>query len=168
MSVMSTKERQRGATPALRVLNLAGVDYTLHSYDHDPATRGYGIEAADKLGISSSRVFKTLMITVDEQMVTALVPVSGQLDLRALATALGGKRAQLAGLAAAERRTGYVRGGTSPFGQRKTSPAVIDRSARNFDTVLVSAGRRGLEIEIAPDDLVMLTNARVAKIANLD
>lgn len=156
------------ATPALRVLNLAGVEYSLHRFDHDPGVRGFGSEAVEKLGFSSDRVFKTLMITVDDSMVTAIVPVSGQLDLRALASAAGGKKATLAGIAEAERRTGYPTGGISPFGQRQSSPVVVDRSAKDHRTILVSAGRRGMEIEISPDDLVMLTNAEVGKIANLD
>ena len=156
------------ATPAVRVLNLAGIDYSLRSFDHDPATRRYGSEAADKLGVSSDRVFKTLMIQVDSQPVTALVPVSGQLDLKALASARGAKKAQLAGVAETERRTGYPVGGVSPFGQRHAVPVVIDRTALDHSNVFVSAGRRGLEIEIRPEDLVIITNAQVAKIAALD
>ncbi|GAA4384344.1 Cys-tRNA(Pro) deacylase [Nocardia zapadnayensis] len=156
------------ATPALRVLNLAGVEYSVHEFDHDPAVRRYGPEAVEQLGTDSARVFKTLMILVDAEPVIALVPVSGQLDLKALAGVLGGKKAHLAGIAETERRTGYVAGGVSPFGQRNASPVVLDRTAQDFSTVFVSAGRRGMEIEIRPDDLVMLTNARIGKIANLD
>ena len=156
------------ATPAVRVLNLAGIDYSLRSFDHDPAARRYGSEAADKLGVSSDQVFKTLMIQVDGAPVTALVPVSGQLDLKGLASARGAKKAQLSGVAETERRTGYPVGGVSPFGQRHAVPVVIDRTALEHSAVFVSAGRRGLEIEIRPEDLVMLTNAQVAKIATLD
>ncbi|NNV09224.1 aminoacyl-tRNA deacylase, partial [Geobacillus sp. MMMUD3] len=114
------------------------------------------------------QVFKTLMIQVDGSPVTALVPVSGQLDLKALASARGAKKAQLAGVAETERRTGYPVGGVSPFGQLHAVPVVIDRTALEHASVFVSAGRRGLEIEIRPEDLVMLTNAQVAKIAALD
>ena len=167
MTVTSTKQTG-AATPAVRVLNLAGIDYTLHSFDHDPSTRRYGTEAADKLGVGSDQVFKTLMIQVDGAPVTALVPVSGQLDLKGLASARGAKKAQLAGVAETERRTGYPVGGVSPFGQRHAVPVVIDRTALEHSLVFVSAGRRGLEIEIRPEDLVMLTNAQVAKIAALD
>ena len=156
------------ATPAVRVLNLAGIDYSLRSFEHDPATRRYGSDAADKLGVSSDQVFKTLMIQVDGTPVTALVPVSGKLDLKALASARGAKKAQLSGVAETERRTGYPVGGVSPFGQRHAVPVVVDRTALDHSAVFVSAGRRGLEIEIRPEDLVMLTNAQVAKIAALD
>src|SRR5699024_9121880 len=156
------------ATPAVRVLNLAGIDYSLRSFDHDPAARRYGSEAADKLGVSSDQVFQPLMTQVDGAPVTALVPVSGQLDLKGLASARGAKKAQLSGVAETERRTGYPVGGVSPFGQRHAVPVVIDRTALEHACVFVSAGRRGLEIEIRPEDLVMLTNAQVAKIATLD
>ncbi|GAA2012796.1 Cys-tRNA(Pro) deacylase [Brevibacterium samyangense] len=156
------------ATPALRVLNLAGVEYSVHEFDHDQTTRRYGTEAAEKLGVDSHRVFKTLYILVDGEPVNALVPVTGQLDLKALAGARSAKKAQLAGVAEAERRTGYVTGGVSPLGQRRSAPVVIDQSAQDHDTIFVSAGRRGLEIEIHPRDLAMTTNAQFAKIATLD
>ncbi|NUL59979.1 Cys-tRNA(Pro) deacylase [Brevibacterium luteolum] len=156
------------ATPALRVLNLAGIDYSVHEFDHDPARRRYGTEASEKLGVESGRILKTLMIHVDQEPVVALVPVSGQLDLKAIAGVCGGKKAQLTGIAETERRTGYMIGGVSPFGQRNSSPVVMDLSAQEFSTVYVSAGRRGMEIELRPDDLVMLTNAQVARIASLD
>ncbi len=152
----------------MRVLNLAGVEYSVHEFEHDPNVRRYGTEASEKLGVDSGRVFKTLMILVDGDPITALVPVSGQLDLKALASAIGGKKAQLAGVAETERRTGYPTGGVSPFGQRRTSPVVVDRTAEDFETVYVSGGRRGLEIEMRPADLVLLTDARIAKIAALD
>ncbi|WP_101653208.1 Cys-tRNA(Pro) deacylase [Brevibacterium ihuae] len=156
------------ATPALRVLNLAGVEYSVHEFDHDPAVRRYGTEAAEQLGTDPARILKTLMLLVDTEPVVALLPVSGQLDLKALASVVGGKKAHLAGIAETERRTGYVSGGVSPFGQRSASPVIVDRTAHDFETVFVSAGRRGMEIELRPDDLVMLTNARIGKIANLD
>ena len=159
---------QAVATPALRVLNLAGVEYQVHEFKHDPKNRRYGTEAAEKLGVESGRVFKTLIILVDGEPTTALVPVSGQLDLKLLASAAGGKKAQLAGVAETERRTGYLVGGVSPLGQRKASPVIIDQSAMAHPSIFVSAGRRGMEIELSASDLVMLTEARVEKIAALD
>lgn len=156
------------ATPALRVLNLAGVEYRVHDFEHDPNVRRYGTEAAQKLGVESGRVFKTLIIMVDGEPFSALVPVSGQLDLKLLAQATGGKKAQLAGIATSERRTGYPTGGISPFGQRNSCPVVIDHSANDHETIFVSAGKRGLEIEIRPTDLIMITDARVDRIAALD
>ncbi|WP_291798970.1 MULTISPECIES: Cys-tRNA(Pro) deacylase [Brevibacterium] len=165
---MSRQTKVAAATPAIRVLSLAGVEFSVHEFDHDPAARRYGSEACEKLGVEPSRVLKTLHILVDSTPVNALVPVSGQLDLKALASAAGGKKAVLAGIAEAERRTGYVTGGISPMGQRASLPLFIDESAVAHSTVLVSAGRRGLELELRPTDLVMITNATVARIANLD
>ena len=157
-----------GATPAIRVLAGAGIKHRIHEYEHDPNNRRYGTEAVQALGVPATRVFKTLVISVDGRLVNAVVPVSGQLDLKAIASACGGKKAQLTGIAETERRTGYMIGGVSPFGQRSSAPVVMDLSAQDFSTVYVSAGRRGLEIELRPDDLVMLTNAQVARIASLD
>lgn len=165
---MSRLTQVAAATPALRVLGLAGIEYTVHEYEHDPRARRYGGEAAEKLGVEPNRVFKTLHILVDSEPVTALVPVSGQLDLKALASAAGGKKAALAGVAEAERRTGYVTGGMSPFGQRAATPVYIDESVTEHPSVFISAGRRGLEIEMRPHDLLMLTNAAVGRIAQLD
>lgn len=142
----------------------AGVQFTLHPYDHDPAAPSYGREAAEALGVTPERVFKTLVADVDGTLTVAVVPVSGQLDLKALATAVGGKRAGMADPARAERTTGYVLGGISPLGQRKTLPTVVDATALGFPTVLVSAGRRGLDLELGVDDLVRLTRATVAPI----
>ncbi len=149
-------------TPATVVLAAAGVPFSVHPYEHDPAARSYGLEAAQALGVDPVRVFKTLLATVDGTLTVAVVPVSGQLDLKALASAVGGKRAELADPRAAERSTGYVVGGISPLGQRRTLPTVIDSSAAGFSTVFVSAGRRGLDVELDPDDLVRLTSAVVA------
>ena len=157
------------ATPATRRLDDAGVHYKLHSYEHDPRADGYATEAAEALGIDPARVFKTLLAAVEglaEPAVVALVPATGRLDLKALATAAGGKRAAMAGPAAAERLTGYVRGGISPLGQKRALPTFVDRFAEVWDTLFVSAGRRGLEIELAPADLVALTSATVADIAS--
>jgi Cys-tRNA(Pro)/Cys-tRNA(Cys) deacylase len=151
-------------TPATIALARAGVTHTLHPYAHDPSATSYGEEAAAALGVSTSRVFKTLMADVDGKLVVAVVPVSGSLDLKALAGAVGGKRAAMADVALAERTTGYVAGGISPLGQRKKLPTVVDASALDFPTVYVSGGRRGLDVELAPSDLVSLTSARTAAI----
>ncbi|GAA2727741.1 Cys-tRNA(Pro) deacylase [Streptomyces nogalater] len=159
------KKAQAGGTPATVALTAAGVDFTLHSYDHDPSHPSYGEEAAEALGVSSDRVFKTLVAEVDGSLVVGVVPVAGSLDLKALAAAVGGKRATMADPALAERTTGYVRGGISPLGQRKRLPTVLDDSAGAHPTICVSAGRRGLEVELAPDDLAKLTEATLAPIA---
>ena len=143
--------------------------HTIRAYEHDPRAhdRGlsYGQEAALALGIEAERVFKTLLADVDGSLTVAVVPVDGQLDLKALAAAVGGKKAAMADPAAAERATGYVVGGISPLGQRKRLPTVVDASALGFESVLVSAGRRGVDVELAPADLVRLTAARTAPIA---
>lgn len=137
----------------------------MHVYDHDPRRGAYGLEASDALGVAPERVFKTLVAEVDGALTVGVVPVAGQLDLKALAAAAGGKKAVMANVAAAERATGYVAGGISPLGQRRRLPVVIDSSALEFATVFCSGGRRGLEIELAPADLVRAARARVAVIA---
>ena len=152
-------------TPATALLTRQKVNHTLHSYEHDPRHESYGLEAAAALGIPPERVFKTLLAEVDAQLVVGIVPVVAQLDLKALAAAVGGKRARMADVAAAERATGYVAGGISPLGQRKRLPTVLDASAEGFDTMFCSAGRRGLEVELAPADLVRLTGAKVAPVS---
>jgi Cys-tRNA(Pro)/Cys-tRNA(Cys) deacylase len=152
-------------TPATVLLGRYKIAHRLHSYHHDPRTESYGAEAAAALGVDPCRCFKTLVATVDGALAVAVVPVTGSLDLKALAGAMDGKRAAMADPAAAERTTGYVRGGISPLGQRKRLPTVVDASAQAHETVYVSAGRRGLEIELAPGDLVRLTDATVAPIA---
>ena len=139
-------------TPALVALVRAGVTHRVHEYEHDPQAASYGLEAAEKMGVQPARVFKTLVVDVDGKLVVAVVPVEAQLDLRAL-----GKRATLADPKLAERTTGYVAGGISPLGQRKQLATLVDESALAFDTIFVSGGRRGLEIELAPADLVALT-----------
>ena len=159
------KQQQSGGTPATVALTAAGVPFTVHSYDHDPSHPSYGEEAAEAMGVSPDRVFKTLVADVDGALTVAVVPVAGSLDLKALATAAGGKRAAMADPALAERTTGYVRGGISPLGQRKKLPTVLDASASTHDTICVSAGRRGLEVELAPTDLARLTEAVLAPIA---
>ena len=153
----------RGTT-ATAALERAKIAFTLHEYAHDPRHESYGAEASEALGVSPDRVFKTLVAEVDGALVTGVVPVEGQLDLKALAAACGGKKAAMAQVAAAERATGYVAGGISPVGQRKRLPVVVDASAMGFATVFCSAGRRGLEIELAPADLVRATDATVASI----
>ncbi|WP_405612146.1 Cys-tRNA(Pro) deacylase [Streptomyces sp. NBC_00076] len=159
-----TKKQQTGGTPATVALTAAGVSYTVHSYDHDPSHPSYGEEAAEAMGVSPERVFKTLVADVDGALTVAVVPVAGQLDLKALASAVGGKRATMADPALAERTTGYVRGGISPLGQRRKLPTVLDASASAHPTICVSAGRRGLEVELSPADLADLTDAVVAPI----
>ncbi|MEU7021099.1 Cys-tRNA(Pro) deacylase [Streptomyces sp. NPDC046203] len=162
---MAKKQKKNGGgTPATVALTSAGTAYTLHSYDHDPAAPSYGGEAAEALGVSPARVFKTLVADVDGELTVAVVPVAGQLDLKALAAAVGGKRAAMADPAAAERTTGYVRGGISPLGQRKRLRTVLDDSASDHETICVSAGRRGLEVELTPQDLAVLTGAVLAPI----
>ncbi|GAA0656196.1 Cys-tRNA(Pro) deacylase [Kitasatospora atroaurantiaca] len=158
------KKRGGQGTPATVALEAAGVPFTVHAYEHDPAAASYGGEAAEVLGIPAARVFKTLVAEVDGTLMVGVVPVSGQLDLKALAAAVGGKRAAMAEPAAAERSSGYVLGGISPLGQRRALRTVLDSSALDHPTVYVSAGRRGLEVELAPADLITLTNARTAPI----
>ena len=156
--------RSAGATPATQALTAAGIGFTERVYEHDPAAASFGLEAAGALGVEPTRVLKTLLAEVDGRLVVGIVPVSGSLDLKALAAAVGGKRAVMADPALAERRTGYVVGGISPLGQRTTHPTVVDSSALDQETVLVSGGRRGLDLELAPGDLVAATSAVVAAI----
>lgn len=154
------------STPAVRILEKASVPHTLHPYDAGQAAEaGYGEAAAAALGADPRRLFKTLVARVDGALTVAVVPVSGSLDLKALAAAAGGRKAVMAEPADAERATGYVRGGISPLGQRTRLPGVVDESALLFGTVLVSAGRRGLQVELPPGELVRLTGARTAAIA---
>jgi Cys-tRNA(Pro)/Cys-tRNA(Cys) deacylase len=153
-----------GGTPATVALTRAGAPFQLRPYDHDASATSYGEEAATALGLSADRVFKTLLARVDERLVVAVVPVSGSLDLKALAAAMGGKRAAMAEPADAERATGYVVGGISPLGTRTALPTAIDESVSDDAVVYVSAGRRGLQVSLAPADLVRLTRATVAPI----
>jgi Cys-tRNA(Pro)/Cys-tRNA(Cys) deacylase len=151
-------------TPATALLTKLGIKHAVHVYEHDPRRASYGLEASDALGIPPERVFKTLVAEVDGTLTVGVVPVTGQLDLKTLAAAAGGRKARMAGPEAAERATGYVVGGISPLGQRKRMPVVIDSAALGFATVFCSGGRRGLEIELAPGDLVRAADALVADI----
>ena len=161
----SAKKSGGKGTPATVAAASAGIAFTLHPYDATGGDASYGPAAADALGVSHDRLFKTLVTEVDGALTVAVVPVSATLDLKALAEAAGGKRAAMADPARAERVTGYVRGGISPLGQRKSLPTVVDASASGFPTIYVSAGRRGLQIELSPADLVRLTGAATAGIA---
>jgi Cys-tRNA(Pro)/Cys-tRNA(Cys) deacylase len=152
-------------TPATALLVRNKVAFTLHEYAVDPAAPSYGVGAAAALGVEPGRLFKTLVAEVDGRLTVGVVPVTGSLNLKALASAAGGKRAAMADPAQAERATGYVTGGISPFGQRTRLPVVVDSSAADWPTVYVSAGRRGLQVEISPADLLALTGATVAAVA---
>ena len=156
--------RRSVGTPATVALEKAGVTFTVHAYDHDPRSASYGLEAADALGLDPGAVFKTLLAEVDGELVVAVVPVSGQLDLKALASVLGGKRAAMADPAVAERTTGYVVGGISPIGQRKRLRTVVDETATTEPAVYVSGGRRGVDLGLDPADLVRVLDAQVARI----
>jgi Cys-tRNA(Pro)/Cys-tRNA(Cys) deacylase len=146
-------------TPATVLLAAERVPHTLHPYTVSPEAPHYGALVAEALGVAPERLFKTLITEVDGALTVAVVPVTGELDLKALAAAVGGKRADLADRAVAERSTGYVRGGISPLGQRRRLPTVVDSSAVRLDLVYVSAGRRGLQVSLAPADLIRLTAA---------
>lgn len=163
---MSTaKGKGGGGTPATVAAAQAKIEFTLHPYEADPDAGSYGAAAADALGIPHDQIFKTLLAEVDGRLTVGVVPVSATLDLKALAAAAGGKKARMADPKDAERATGYVVGGISPLGQRRRLPTVIDASVSGLATVYVSAGRRGLQIELVPADLVRLTAAAVAAIA---
>jgi Cys-tRNA(Pro)/Cys-tRNA(Cys) deacylase len=152
-------------TAATALLTKQRIPHSVHTYTHDPRHASYGAEASEALGVEPGRVLKTLVADVDGKLTVGVVPVAAQLDLKALAAAVGGKKAALADVAAAERATGYVAGGISPVGQRKRLPVVIDSTAMDYPTVFCSGGRRGLEIELAPADLVRAAAATVAPIS---
>jgi Cys-tRNA(Pro)/Cys-tRNA(Cys) deacylase len=160
-SVMRRTVSAMAQTPAVATAERAGIRFALHEYEHDSGAASYGQEAAEKLDVDPARLFKTLVVSVDGVLAVAMVPVARQLDLKAL-----GKRAKLADKAQAQAATGYVAGGTSPLGQRKTLPTHLDASALEHETILVNAGRRGLQMELDPRDLVRLTDARVHEIAS--
>jgi len=154
-----------GGTRATQQLAKLGISHTVHRYDHDPRHPSYGQEASDALGVPPDRVFKTLIADVDGELTVAVVPVGGSLDLKALATVVGGKKAAMAEAAQAEKASGYVTGGIAPVGLRRPLPVVVDETALRHVTVFCSAGQRGLEIELAPADLVTAAGARTAPIA---
>jgi Cys-tRNA(Pro)/Cys-tRNA(Cys) deacylase len=154
-----------GGTLATLALDRFNIDYSLHSYEHDARAKSFGDEAAIALGLDPRRIFKTLIASGDNRLVCAVVPVAAKLNLKALAGALGVKRAELADPAKAERATGYVLGGISPIGQRSRLQTVLDSSISGFPTVFVSAGKRGLQVEMAPSRLVAVTGAELAEIA---
>lgn len=151
-------------TPAIARCEAAGVPYVAHEYSHEVNEIGFGLEAALKLQLDPEQVFKTLVTSIDGQLTVAVVPVSGSLDLKALATAAGGKKAELADPTLAERKTGYIVGGISPIGQKTLLPTFIDETAQLYDTVFISGGARGLDIELAPTDLLTLTDGVYAAI----
>ena len=159
------KQHGEGSTPATLALTRAGIAFTVRSYAHDPSVTDFGEEAASALGVDPQRVFKTLLADVDGALVVGIVPVAGKLDLKALAAAVGGKRAVMADPGLAEKKTGYVVGGISPIGQRTRLRTVLDESALALESVLVSGGRRGFDIELAPRDLVTAVGAVCASIA---
>lgn len=157
----------KAATPAIAALDAAGVAYSLHPYDVDPLQDDYGVAVAHALGTPPERVYKTLVAKVDgSDLLCAVVPVERRLDLKALARVAGGRQAALAERAEAERRTGYVRGGISPLGQRQQLAVVLDESALAHESIYVSAGKRGLQLELAPAELARLTQARIARVAD--
>ncbi len=162
---MAKSKQTSAGTPATVALTKAGITFSTHSYEHDPAAKSYGLEAAEALGLEAAQVFKTLLVDVDGKLAVGVVPVDQQLDLKAVAAALDGKKATMADPAAAERTTGYVVGGISPIGQKRRLPTVVDTTATEHDTVYVSGGRRGLDIGLAPADLIAVTAARTAPIA---
>lgn len=160
------KKSTPSGTPALVALDRARVAHTVHAYEHDPSTDlGYGLEAAAAIGVPPAQVFKTLLALADGRLTVGVVPVDGRLDLKALARAVGAKKAEMADPAAAERATGYVVGGISPLGQKQRLRTVVDESALDHVTVYVSAGRRGLDVGLAPADLVALTDATTAALS---
>jgi len=159
------KGKASQGTPATVALTKAKAEFSTHAYEHDPAAKSYGLEAAEALGLAPEQVFKTLLVEVDGKLTVGVVPVDKQLDLKAIAAAAGGKKAVMADPAAAERTTGYVVGGISPIGQKRALPTVVDSTASDHPTVYVSGGRRGLDIGLSPADLITVTNARTAAIA---
>lgn len=159
------KKRTSGGTPATVALDRSGTPYVVRTYEHDPAAPSYGLEAAQALGVEPARVFKTLLVDTDKGLGVGVVPVDTQLDLKTVAAALGAKKATMADPAVAERTTGYVVGGISPIGQKKALPTVLDASALEHATILVSGGKRGLDLELAPADLLALTRGTTAQVA---
>ncbi|OFE12423.1 aminoacyl-tRNA deacylase [Pseudohongiella acticola] len=156
-------------TPGINVAKKAGISHRLHEYEHDAGHPSYGLEAAEKMGVPAHQVFKTLVVALDNHsLAVAVIPVSAMLNLKLAARAAGAKKAVMAPAADVQRSTGYVLGGVSPLGQKKRLPTFIDLSATQFATVFVSAGRRGLEIELSPDNLAKLANANFCALADTD
>ncbi len=162
---MGKRRDASAGTPATTVLTRQGLAFQVHPYDHDPAAASYGLEAAAALSVPPAQVFKTLLVEGDRGLAVGVVPVDRQLDLKAVAVALGLKKVAMAQPSDAERSSGMVVGGISPIGQKRALPTVVDASALDFDIVYVSGGRRGLDVSLSPADLVTATNARVAAIA---
>ena len=162
----SKRSKSSGATRAVQFLQQRGIAHALHEYPFDPADLGIGAQAAAALDVEPTRLFKTLMVKLDEQrLAVALVPVDAETNLKKLASSLGGKRAAMAAVAEAERASGYVKGGISPFGQRRPAPVAADTSILDHETVFVNGGRRGLQIELAPDDLIEALDATLTDLA---
>ncbi len=152
-------------TPAINAAKKKKIPFTVHQYAHDPANEAYGKEAAERLGVDEERVFKTLVVQLDDnRLAVAVLPVSSMLSMKQMARAAGAKKAVMADRTVVERATGYVLGGVSPLGQKKRLPTVIDSSAERFETIYVSAGRRGLEIELKAADLLLLTGGSFAEL----
>lgn len=162
------RHRPATGTPATVALAAAGIPFDEHSYHHEASGSSYGLEAAAALDIEADRVFKTLLAETDAGIVVGVVPVTGMLDLKALAAAVGAKRAAMADPTVAERRTGYVVGGISPIGQKTVHPTVVDETAQLFDTVFVSGGKRGFDVELSPQNLIRITGGAFAPIARHD
>lgn len=156
-------------TPGINIAKKAKITYKIHEYSHDPSSESYGSEAAEKMAVAEERVFKTLVVSLDnKELAVAVVPVSSMLNMKLIAKAAGAKKASMAAASEVERSTGYVLGGVSPLGQKKRLKTIIDASAESFSTMYVSAGRRGLEIELSPNDLKNLTNGTFASICQQD
>jgi Cys-tRNA(Pro)/Cys-tRNA(Cys) deacylase len=152
-------------TPGINQVKQNKVSHIIHEYTHDESSESYGLEAADKMGVTQERVFKTLIVILDnKELVVGIIPVSSMLSMKLIAKAVGAKKATMADKLDVERSTGYVLGGVSPLGQKKRLKTIIDSSANNYSTIYVSAGRRGLEIELSPADLAKLTNGKFVDI----
>jgi Cys-tRNA(Pro)/Cys-tRNA(Cys) deacylase len=152
-------------TPGINVAKQRKITHIVHEYLHNPSSESYGLEASEKLGVAEARVFKTLVVNLDnKELAVGVIPVSSMLSMKLIAKAAGAKKAAMAAQADVERSTGYVLGGVSPLGQKKRLKTIIDSSANAFSTIYVSAGRRGLEIELSPEDLTKLVNGKLAEI----